>query len=235
MSKADTAKLSLTEKAYRLIRDRIISLDIAPGVQLDESALAEELGIGRTPIREAIIRLLGEGLMEPLPGRGHCVKTVALDDIKSLFEALLIAERAAAYLAVRRISPQEIEKMHAVNAELKLAMAQRDFLAVTRLNSMLHRIIYTAARNPYLFSSLNYIQGLSQRLAYLCFMNQGDSAELDQHNEKVSRDHDRIIELLQQGDGESLVELVKQHIDLFHNRVSKYTHPGGMELNLLLP
>ena len=229
------AKLSLNEKAYRLIKDRIISLGLAPGVLIDESGLAKELGIGRTPLREAIIRLVGEGLMESLPGRGHCVKTVDLNDIKALFEALVIAERAAAYLAAQRISPDEIEDLNQTNRKLKEAMAQRDYLAVTRLNSKLHRVIYTAARNPYLFSSLNFIQGLSQRLAYLCFMNQGDTAELDRHNKKVSRDHDLIIDLLGKGDGAGLVEVCKRHVELFHQRVSKYTLPGGIELDLLLP
>ena len=234
MKKSDL-KLSLNEKAYRRIKDRIISLQLAPGAQIDESGLAQELDMGRTPIREAILRLVGEGLVESLPGRGHSVKTVSLNDVKALFEALLIAERAASFLAAQRISPQEISQLKEVNQDLKEAMARRDYLAVTRLNSRLHRIVYQAARNPYLFSSLNFIQGLSQRLAYLCFMNQGDARELDAHNQLVSRDHDRFIELLENGDGTALVELVTRHVDLFHRRVSEYTHPGDSALDKLLP
>lgn len=228
-------KVSLSEKAYRRLKDLIISVRLEPGARIDESGLAAELEIGRTPIREAILRLAGEGLLESIRGRGYAVKTVGLDDIKALFEALLISERAIAFLAAQRISPAEIEALKKVNEELKQAMADRDYLAVTRLNSRLHRTFYQAARNPFLFYSLNHIQGLSQRLAFLCFMDQGDPGELDAHNRKVSRDHDRIIELLEAGDGAGLVEVITRHIELFHDRVSKYTSPGGVDPDRLPP
>ena len=92
----------LSEQAYRAIRDRIVSLELRPGAVINEKELIESLGIGRTPVREALRRLAQEQLVEVYPRRGMFVTTVEIRDLASLCEVRSVLESHAAYLAGRR-------------------------------------------------------------------------------------------------------------------------------------
>jgi DNA-binding GntR family transcriptional regulator len=83
----------LNETAYQKIKECIVTLKLAPGEQVDEERLAKILAIGRTPIREALFRLIAENLVEVLPGRGFFVREITVGSLKDLFETMLILER----------------------------------------------------------------------------------------------------------------------------------------------
>jgi len=234
MADKQTARVPLSEQAYRQIKERIVSVVLRPGAMIDEAALAEELSLGRTPVHEAVLRLFAEELLEAVPGRGYFVRSVGIDDIKMLFEAMIISERAAAVLAARRITPLQIERLQQINLKLKKAMQKKDSLAVTYLNSNFHRTIYEATQNTFLYSSLDHLQTQAQRLAYLCFSDQGDTQDLEEHYRKVDRDHDDLIGFLKDGKETELVQVITRHVQLFHHRISSYTSPAVSALNLIL-
>ena len=235
MPQTKNNKERLSEKAYRLIKERIIALGLRPGSQVDEATMAAELSIGRTPVREAILRLGAENLLEAVPGKGYFVRSVGLEDIRALFEAMLINERAVVVLAARRIGPGSLAALAETNQALKAAMADKDFLGVTLLNSSLHRLIYLAAQNEFLYSALDHMQNQAQRLAYLCFSKEAGPFDLDQHNDRVTAHHEELIELLEKRDEEGLLKTITAHIQLFHDRVAGYTSPSARGLELLLP
>ncbi len=235
MSKNRAPRIPLSEKAYRQIKERIVTVALRPGAMVDEGSLADELSIGRTPIHEAVMRLYAEELLEAVPGRGFFVRSIGIDDVRMLFEAMMVFEGAAVVLAAHRIDSFQLERLSQVNLQLKAAMEKADSLAVTYLNSSLHCIIHEATQNSFLASSLNHIQNHAQRLAYLCFSNQAGANELADHYKLVDKDHDELIELLKERNEAELVGVVTRHIQLFHNRISNYTRPSPAGTDLFLP
>jgi len=226
--------MKLSDQAYTRIKEMIVSLKLRPGSQVDEGRLEGELAIGRTPIREAVLRLAAEKLVEAVPGRGHIVRPLGLDEVKALFEAMMISERAMAVLAARRRTREQLQELAALHSRIAEAMAGNDFLAVTLLNSRFHRVIYRAGQNLFLQSSLDNIQSQAQRLAYLCFSKEAAPHDLEDHYRKVQKDHQAIINRLEKRDPEGLIKAVTRHIELFHNRVTKYTRPDLEGLNMIL-
>lgn len=219
-----------SEQAYGLIKEMIVSTELPPGATIDERALEQRLSLGRTPVREAIMRLAAEELVVPLPGKGHVVRQLSLEDVRAMFESMMIFEQAAAQLAVRRIRPADIDRLEELDREMDLAMAALDSLAATRLNGRFHRIVYAATGNSFLESALSNIQNQAQRLVYFCFSQRFGEDDLAGHFVKVARDHKRIIACLRAGDRAGLIRAATDHVHLFHHRVSRYTSPEALGL-----
>jgi DNA-binding GntR family transcriptional regulator len=218
-------KASLSEIAYQKIRNLIISLKLKPGMQINKDDLERELSIGKTPVREALLRLTTEGLLTSVQGRGFFVRQVSLEDVKELFEAVMTLERSGISLAARRITTPEILQLSQINAKLENAMAKREFLEVTLLNSRFHRIIHKAVNNAFLTASLCSLDSQYQRLAYLCFSKEAHANDLNQHFAKVIADHSELIECFEKRDEAAAVEAITRHVHLFNSRVSQYLYP----------
>lgn len=218
-------KKSLSENAYSKIRDLIITLELKPGSKINESGLERDLEIGRTPVREAFLRLVNEGFLTSIPGRGFFVREVTLDGVRALFEAVMILERGCIALAARRISKEGISLLEEIHRKLKVAMAKGEYLQITVLNSQFHQIIHKASRNDLLVASMNYLEPQYHRLAYLCFSEEAGGNELKEHFGKVTADHGNLIENLKLRDEQGAVDAITEHIRLFHARVTRYLFP----------
>lgn len=227
-----TAAVPLSEIAYQQIKTRITSLELKPGKQVDETVISASLDIGRTPVREALFRLAAEELVQVRPGRGFFVRDITLKDLKDLFEALLILERSAVALAARRIDPQVLERLERLNRELGSAWERHDYLQVTLLNSRFHRTVYDATGNAFITSYLNLLQNQSQRLAYICFSAPA-TIDLAAHAEESIRDHRELIERFRTRDETAAVNVITRHIRLFQKRVSDFTLPSEVDLQLI--
>src|SRR5579864_9717881 len=106
--------MQLADQAYIAIRDLIVSLELAPGAVLDERALIEQLGIGRTPVREALRRLAQEQLVEVFPRRGMFVTNVDVRDLARISEVREALEPEAARLAAERATEDERDELAAL-------------------------------------------------------------------------------------------------------------------------
>jgi DNA-binding GntR family transcriptional regulator len=232
-NRKNSQSVPLSETAYQKIKNLIVSTHIGPGEQVDESQLADTLAIGRTPIREALFRLVAENLVEVVRGRGFFVKDITLRDTRDLFEAMLIMERSAVVLAARRIQPGELEELRQINDDLRQSWLERDYLNVTLLNSRFHRRIYKAADNAFLYTYFDNLQTLSQRLAYICFSRKNTDFDLEAHAELTMRDHQLIIDALGQTDEVAAVKAMTEHVKLFHRRVNRFTSPTMDDLDAM--
>jgi DNA-binding GntR family transcriptional regulator len=219
----------LSEVAFQQIKSQIVHLALLPGEQIDETVMAETLGIGRTPIRESLFRLAAEGLLQVKTGRGFFVRDITLDDIKDLFETLLVLERAAVALAARRIGGSGISRLERLNEEFQAAWKRRHFLDVTLANSRFHRELYAATENAFMRTYLNSLQTQSQRLAYICFTRPA-AIDLEAHAEESIRDHHLLIVRLKEKDEAGAVELITGHIQRFRKQVADYTTPALLDL-----
>lgn len=225
----------LSETAYLKIKDLIVTLDFAPGDQIDEVQLAEMLSIGRTPIREALFRLVAENLVEMAHGRGFFVRDITLRDIRDLFEAMLIMERSAVTLAAKRIQLEEIDALQRINNDLHRSWLKKDHLGITLLNSEFHRMIYKAADNTLLTTYLDNLQSLSQRLAYICFTRSKSDYNMESHADSAIKGHQLLIDMFKAGNEAGAVQAITEHVKLFHRRVNHFTSPSLEGLDAMIP
>jgi len=227
--------LPLSEVAYQKIKELIVTLRLGPRDQIDEEWVADELSIGRTPIREALFRLNAENLVEVVHGRGFFVQDITLRSLRDLFETMLILERSAVALAANRIKKDHIEDLKRINSDLRQAWHEKDFLRVTLLNSRFHRSIYKATDNSFLFSCLDNLQNQFQRLAYMCFSKDLPSYDMQSHAELSIKDHQALIELLGQRNATEAVKVISEHVKLFHRRVNYFMLPSLDVLDAVTP
>jgi DNA-binding GntR family transcriptional regulator len=158
---------SLTDKAYAELEERIVTLALPPGQVLSENALASSLGIGRTPIREALQRLAREGLIVILPRRGIMVSEI---NVRSQLELLRVRrelERLMAQLASKRATAEEKARFKELAKEMNLCARKDDDVGFMRLDRELNLLISRACRNEFAQRAMGLTHGLSRRFWYM--------------------------------------------------------------------
>jgi len=157
----------VAERAYVELRDRIVTLHLPPGTVLREDALMEEMGIGRTPLREAVKRLALENLVEVQPRRGTFVTEVEAADIQNITEVRAELEAYAAELAANRLDPETRSMGETLLREIEALDGGGDQENLMRFDERIHRFTWEAARNPHLTQTLERYFTHSLRIWYL--------------------------------------------------------------------
>src|SRR4051812_38424446 len=162
-----TASRLVAERAYVDLRDRVVTLELPPGTVLREDELMKDLGIGRTPLREAVKRLALENLVEVQPRRGTFVTAIEAADIQGITEVRAELEGYAAELAALRLDPETLEHAEALVRDIEALDGAGDQDLLMRTDERIHRFIWDAARNPYLSQTLERYFTHSLRIWYL--------------------------------------------------------------------
>jgi DNA-binding GntR family transcriptional regulator len=157
----------IAERAYHELRDRIVTLRLPPGTVLREDALMAELEIGRTPLREAVKRLVLENLVAIQPRRGTFVTQVEASDIVHITEVRAELEGYAAELAALRMSAELRADAKALLAEVEELVQSSAPEGLMAFDERIHHFVWEAAGNPYLVTSLERYFTLSLRVWYL--------------------------------------------------------------------
>jgi DNA-binding GntR family transcriptional regulator len=204
---------SQSEEAYLQIRDRIVSLDLAPGSVVQEAKLREELAIGRTPIREALQRLAHESLVRSVPHRGTFVTDVNITDLARITEVRVVLEAHAARLAAERCSAADKTAMHQLLTSLRSGAAseQRELM---RMDQAIHRQIYRSARNSFLESTLEGYFNLSLRLWFLVLDHEVRLRE-------AVEEHVELLEAIVSGDADGAEHSMRRHVTGFEREMRK--------------
>lgn len=203
--------MRLSEKAYHLIREKIIKLEMAPLSVVDEQILREELELGRTPIREALHRLSAEGLVTIAPRRGMFVAEISITDLGKIFEVRVTLEGLCARLAAERITQDQIAQMEMTLMDLD-AISEADTETLMKIDERFHSLLYQATDNEFLIEILDRLHALSMRLWRLVLNNIADMrGAVKQHRE--------ITTALKAGDGKKAEELVCEHIAEFQQKI----------------
>src|SRR5690606_31229341 len=129
---------------YETLRDEILTLDLPPGRPIDEVWLAERFGMSRTPIREALLRLAGEGLVETLPNRSAIVAPIDVLHLNAYFDAITLMYRVTTRLAAEHHQSDDLEKIRALQADYVRAVDAQDPLGMISLNRDFHAAISEA-------------------------------------------------------------------------------------------
>jgi len=220
---------SHSDKAYWNLKRKIITLEMEPGAEINEAALTRVFGLGRTPIREALFRLLSEDLLEMRPGRGFFVKHITFKDAKDIFDTLLLLDKIAITSAVNFLTADEINELSQINGTLKGAWQNREYLKVALLNSDFHRLIYNSVNNSFLCSYLNNMQNHLDRLTYMSVSENND--RLRCHFWQSIKEHKEIIEAFREKNVARALEVNIQHIKNFHRTIVGFGDISKNEIN----
>src|SRR5262245_41939442 len=170
VSRADT----LTEQAYRLIEEQIVTLRLKPGDVLSEQMLSAMFKIGRTPIREALQRLAREGLITILPRKGILVSDINPRNQLLVLEVRREIERLLGRAGAERANKSQREQLLEIAQGMDRAAKTNDDISFMRLDRELNRVLIEAAHNDYAARSMRLLQGLSRRFWYMHYREAAD-------------------------------------------------------------
>jgi DNA-binding GntR family transcriptional regulator len=165
---------TLTERAYRELEERIVTLQLKPGEFLSEYALADSLKIGRTPIREALQRLSREDLVTILPRKGILVAETDPRKQLLVLEVRREIERLLCRLAAERATDAERQRFNEIASSMDRAAKTNDDMMFMRLDRELNLLIAEAAQNDYASRAMRFLQGHSRRFWYLHYKQAAD-------------------------------------------------------------
>ncbi len=220
---ASGQKRPLGVTAYERICQKIITLDYKPGQALDEKQLMAELGLGRTPIREALLRLAGERWVQSQPNRAAIVPPITLQGTKAVFEAMKILEVGAVSLIVGQTTSALLANMAEANEEMKEALETADNLRLVEANHAFHMYFARCSQNDYLIRALAEVRNQAKRLSYLSYAHDIEpERSLKIHYASVVQEHEEIINNLKDKNEARLKEIIVQHINTFQRRIVRY-------------
>jgi GntR family transcriptional regulator, rspAB operon transcriptional repressor len=207
-------------QVYVILRQRIVSVDLAPGQSLSENELATQLGVSRTPVREALIRLAGEGLVEVYPQLGTFVARISLEEVREQQFIRETLERAALPDAIRQVRPADLADLEAILAEQRAAHASHDLGRFLAADEALHQAIAEIAGHPGIWRVVQGAKAHLDRVRWLSLPTPSVIGELvDQHS--------GIVGGLARGDLEGTDRLLTIHLRLVreHLPAIREEHP----------
>ncbi|MGC8874624.1 MAG: GntR family transcriptional regulator [Chloroflexia bacterium] len=196
---------SLKDRAYETIKQAILSLQLKPGQPLVEQELARQLGISKTPVRDALQELEREGFVTRVLFKGTYVTEVTMKDLREIFQLRAVLEGLAARLATPRFTPQELDEIERNLTLSEEALAAGDRARCSRLGQTLHNAIIEKADNTRLTLIIRNLDDHVQRFRAL-------SDQIAGRLNKSVREHRRILEALRQGDPEAAEQALRSHL-----------------------
>ncbi|BEP27680.1 GntR family transcriptional regulator [Helicovermis profundi] len=205
---------SLTSIIFEKIREDILNKKYKLGEKIVEAKLAEELGVSRTPVREALKQLELDGLVENIPNRGVVVKGITTQDIEDIYLIRMEIEGIAAKWCSERMNGEELEQLKEVYELMEFYTFKNDVEKCFELNTKFHEIIYTATKSRYLEHVLRDFQ---------IFMKSTRSESLRSEGrlDTALNEHKLILEAFLERNGDKAVERIKKHIDSSRLNIKK--------------
>lgn len=200
----------LREIVFEHLREAIIKGKLRPGERLMEMQLADEMGVSRTPVREAIRKLELEGLVIMIPRRGAYVADLSIKDVAETFEIRSALEALAASLAAERITPEEAEEMERILVRIGAAIEEDDMQQLVALDEEYHNLLYKASRNDRLMQILNNLREQIQRFRVTTLAVPG-------RVRVALQEHRNIAEAISERNAELAHQLALEHIENAEN------------------
>ncbi|ACI59267.1 transcriptional regulator, GntR family (plasmid) [Rhizobium leguminosarum bv. trifolii WSM2304] len=213
---------------YDLLRDEILDLKLAPGSPIDEVQLAERFKMSRTPIREALVRLAGDGLIETLPNRSTMVSNIDFLNLSTFFDALVLMYRVTTRLAAQNHRREDLPSIHRFHEDYAAAIEARDTLAMIATNAAFHAAIAEAGRNPYFTGLFRRLLDEGRRILRLYYQS------YDEHfPQQFVDEHAEIIAAIEARDVEAADRLGKVHAEQIVAQVQKlFSRNGKLDIAL---
>jgi DNA-binding GntR family transcriptional regulator len=201
---------------YDLLRDEILDLTLPPGSPIDEVQLAERFSMSRTPIREALVRLAGEGLIDTLPNRSTMVSNIDFLNLHTFFDAITLMYRMTTRLAAEYHRPEDLPVIIAHQVEFAKAVAAQDALAMIATNRDFHASIAEAGRNPYFTALFCRLLDEGRRILRLYYHSFDDRLP-----QRYSDEHEEMIAAIAARDVDAADRLAKSHADQIVHQIQQ--------------
>ena len=196
---------SMADEAHARLRARIIRCELEPGERFTEARFVDELSLGKTPVREALARLVQEGLVEVIPRQGYQVAPITLRDVQDLFGLRLIVEPAAVQLAAGHVDAQQLRRLDELcRAGYRLG-DRESAAAFLRANTEFHVTVARASGNRRLATTVARLLDESERLFHLGLM-------LRNRTEEMAHEHKGLVDALVSGEGEAARRIAIEQI-----------------------
>lgn len=196
---------TVADLAYTRLKAMIVSLELPPGSTIREQVLQDRLGIGRTPLREALHRLAQEHMLHIYPRRAIVVAKLGVTEIRQIFEMRVVIESAAAGLAAERISGEELQRVMELAPELTMSRSQADVGTYLAVDHQFHCLLGKYAQNAFLEESIDRLQALNLWLWHMYFSSHSA------HSSDLFA-HEPIIEAIARRDREATTEAMRTHV-----------------------
>jgi len=210
------AQPALYEEVAERLRQRIFSHELPPGTWIDEQALAEDYGISRTPLREALKVLASEGLVTLKPRRGCYVTELSGSDIQEIFPIIAMLEGRCAYEATQKASPAEVNRLEKIQETLEKAAATSDIPAYFQANQQFHQELWQMTGNRWL---LQVIQDLRKVLK----LTRYQSLSVDGRLQKSMEEHRELLAAIKAKKPELAEQVMKAHLIAGSEAMAKAT------------
>jgi DNA-binding GntR family transcriptional regulator len=208
-------RLSLRDQAYEAIKDHIITCEFRPGECLNEASVSALLGLGRTPVHQALDRLMLEEMVEVIPRKGVIVKPVILHDVLQMIDVRMINETQCARLAAMRADDNHIENMSSVIGQARAAIRQRDIDVLMRLDREFHLLLGNATKN---FELAEVVRKLNERSLRFWFI----SFTTPDHHHAFQQQHEALYEAVRKHDADEAEAAMRAHIETFRKSVMRH-------------
>lgn len=202
---------------YETLRDEILSLEKEPGQLVDEASLASRFGVSRSPVREALVRLVSEALLQTLPNKGTIVAPLRIQEFPQYVDALDLLQRATARLAAEVRTESGLELIKAEQKRFRDCVAGNDVLGMIQSNRDFHIAIVKATSNRYLEVAYSKLLDDGRRFLRLYFKSYGDTLP-----KELIGGHDRIIDAIEARDTDLAEQLAREHTTEMQQRFLSY-------------
>ena len=208
------------------LRDRILSMQLKPGQMLDETELSREFGISRTPLREVIQRLSGEGYVSTEEHRGAKVASMDISTMRHFFQAAPMIYASIARLAAEQATATKVEQLKDVQVKYRDSIAAGQVQQTTMLNYRFHQVIGEMASSPYLMPSLNRLLIDHTRIGRV-FYQSNNPTDRDRIG-KAADQHDQMIAAFESHRAAEAVQLTLEHWELSRHQLEQFVTPDPL-------
>ncbi len=213
------------------MRRRILSTDLSPGYDLDEAGLSEYYSMSRTPLREVLQRLQGEGYVEMSENRGAKVASMDIDVLRTLFQTAPMVYANIARLACENHTTKELDDLKQAQMIFAKAVKSSDAAEAALANHKFHAIIGSMASNIYLMASLARLQIDHTRMSQT-FYRPAAPAEATLVLKAIEQ-HDAMIAAIEANEGALVIDLTLQHWALSRDRIERYVRPDPLPVDVI--
>ncbi len=211
--KQETSRISAKELIYSTLRDWIVDGTLQPGEHINDSEIAQYFAVSRTPVREAILLLEKQNLVDVIPSRGTRVASVNKEAAQAVYEALAGLSGFAARLACQKRQDSDIEILRQLNASFSDAVSAGEFKQLSQLDNEFHSYILKLAGNPHLMDFSDQLTAHAYRYENLYFLTGNDKI-------KSVQDHENMIDALENGDEERAQRCAEENwLDFYSKRL----------------
>jgi DNA-binding GntR family transcriptional regulator len=206
---------SLRDQAYEAIKHQIITCRFKPGECINEAAVSALLGFGRTPVHQALDRLMLEEMVEVIPRKGVIVSPVILHDVMQMIDVRMINETQCSRLAAERADDSHVQKMSATLDLARTAIADHDVHAMMMFDREFHLQLASASKNFELAEVLRKLNERSLRFWFISFTT-------PDHHHSFQQQHQAIFEAIRDHDADAAESAMRDHINAFRRSVARH-------------